>query len=736
MAGKTFEERLLAPVERAVQSCVAKIGGNGVEARFQVLEAAASRLGGFDLEAFQDAFKIRRAVPVVRLLEMARVVVESIETCGIPPALALSALARERLGSAQQKIDGAYHTDHRLAMRLAASVKEALVPGARVVDPACGAGILLAAVAIVACGPDRILAADWLSESVHASDMSPAALRGTLIALSSLTNDLGALRKMRSKWLVQDSLMAPAQIWRDLAPSGFDLVIGNPPWEKVKLSKHEFVRSNGGDRHYGQTFGTSDLLGYDTSRRAVSDRSGDLCARYKTLSEGEPDLYVAFTELMLGLTKPGGVGAILVPGGMIRSKGTEALRRHLLGRSQSLDVAVFDNKARFFAIDTRFKFLSVVYRTTAKTKGKGAAIRLTHAGWTDHGFEAERAVAIPRTVLEEVRPDLTVPEVRDGDEWGIFLKAQRSGVDASDVTNPWFARFCREVDMTHARGQFQKKPTKGSLAVVEGRMVQPHRFGAKSYVGGEGRAAIWSMNSPGSSQLKPQFWLAEEDLSPGALDRSRRLRAGFCDITGQTNERTMMASIIPPGVVCGNKVPTVLFPNDPREERLHLWVAIVNSLPFDWLMRRVVTTTVNYFLLESVRLPPLQPEALPARRLIEIAERLRAVDSSVASFENLWRIGHLRAEADVLVARAYGLTSDELLKMLSDFPLLDRGQPTIKREATSMVTRDLVMATWFGDREARGKSWAARVELARKVGAAPYVPGEMVSLATELRDAK
>lgn len=290
--------------------------------------------------------------------------------------------------------------------------------------------------------------------------------------------------------------------------------------------------------------------------------------------------------------------------------------------------------------------------------------------------------------------------------------------------------------MTHARGQFQKKAVKGSLAVVEGRMIQPHRFGAKSYLNGEGRAAIWAMNSPGSSQLKPQFWLLEKDLSPGARDRSKRLRAGFCDITGQTNERTMMASMIPPGVVCGNKVPTVLFPNDPREERLHLWVAIVNSLPFDWLMRRVVTTTVNYFLLESVRLPPLQPEALPGRRLIEIAERLRALDGSVASFENLWRIGRLRAEADVLVARAYGLTSDELLKMLSDFPLLDRGQPTIKREPGSMITRDLVMSTWFGDRDPRDASWAGRVELARKAGAAPYVPSEISGLAMELRDAK
>lgn len=66
----------------------------------------------------------------------------------------------------------------------------------------------------------------------------------------------------------------------------------------------------------------------------------------------------------------------------------------------------------------------------------------------------------------------------------------------------------------------------------------------------------------------------------------------------------MLAALIPAGVVCGNKVPTVCFPDDPTEDRLFLWLAIVNSIPFDWLLRRVLTTTINDFVLLSIALPP------------------------------------------------------------------------------------------------------------------------------------
>ena len=721
----TLENKLLRLPERRLDSAAAQAGWRRDELRLQVLEATAARIGGFDLAEFQQAFGFDPLMPATELMDMARGVVTDIEATGIPPALALSALARERLDEAEQRSSGAYHTDFRLALHLAGGVAEQLRPGMRVIDPACGAGMLLAAVSTVACGRDRVLANEWLRHSVHAADLSSAALRGTLLSLACLTSDLQALVAMRSRWLAQDSLLAPAASWEVLAPGGFDLVVANPPWEKVRLTRHEFSRAQGAERHYGASYDTRSLAGYEAAKDDRAAWARRLVQRYPTLSAGEPDLYVAFTELLLRLTRPGGWGALLVPAGLIRSKGTEALRRMLVAEARALSLTVLENRARHFPIDTRFKFLSVQFRRAEPGGRPLGTLELRHARGSDAGIEASGVVRLPLKNLAALRPDLTVPEVRSEAEWRLFRHMQTSGVDPTDPSSPWHPAFCREVDMTGDRRHFRREPDVGSLPVIEGRMVQPHRVGAKEYLSGEGRRARWGNLPPGESRIASQFWMPLRHMAPEACHRTSQVRAGFCDITGQTNERTMMAALIPPGAVCGNKVPTVLFPNDPSEERLLLWLAVVNSLPFDWLMRRVVTTTVNYFVLTSIRLPDLSSESLPGRRLIEVSRRLRQLDHVGGSSSGLlWQVAQLRAEADVLVATAYGCTGKDIRLVLDDFKLLDRGQPAIRGEAASTVTRDLVLSAWSRRKVNPSSINATRLDEAHRAGAVAYLSSE------------
>lgn len=722
---RTLEAKLLEAAEHFLQVACSRAIRSKDELRMQLLEAAASRIGGFDLAEFHSAAGTTPLWPQAELLQKARVIVEEIERTSIPPALALSALAREVLDEADQRTSGAYHTDFRLALHLAEGVADRLRPDAQVVDPACGAGMLLAAASVVACGHDRVLANEWLRNSVHAADLSSAALRGTLLSLASLTSDVPALVAMRARWRIGDSLLAPRAIWQALAPEGFDVVVANPPWEKVKLTRHEFSRSRGADRHYGASYNADMLAGYEAARDDRSLWAARLVASYPTLAQGEPDLYVAFTELLLGLTRPGGAGALLVPAGLIRSQGTEALRRMLFAASRSLSLTVMENRARHFAIDTRFKFLSVQFRRAQPNAPPLVAVELRHARATEDAIEPTRPVRLPLREVRVLRPDLTLPEVKNSDEWRLFRRMQERGVDPSDTSSPWHLEFCREVDMTRDRPNFRREPGNGTLPLVEGRMVQPHRLGAKEYLSGEGRRARWGNLQPGESRIAPQFWIHPGSLAPEARSRVCRLRAGFCDIVGQTNERTMMAALIPPGLASGNKVPTVLFPNDQSEERMLLWVGVVNSLPFDWLMRRIVTTTVNYFVLLSVRLPELATDSVPGRRLIDITRRLGELDRVGRASRNLfWKIAELRAEADALVARAYGCTDKHVRLIMNDFPLLDRGQPPLEGELSSTVTRDMLLCASSRRGGKPSPAAFARLEEAKRAGALPYVSSE------------
>ena len=93
----TVEAKRLAKTDAVIERAMGKSRSNPVELRFQLLEAAASRFGGFDLADYHSRFGVRTVKSAARLVDDARAIVQSIDESGIHPALALSALAREAL---------------------------------------------------------------------------------------------------------------------------------------------------------------------------------------------------------------------------------------------------------------------------------------------------------------------------------------------------------------------------------------------------------------------------------------------------------------------------------------------------------------------------------------------------------------------------------------------------------------------------------------------------------------
>lgn len=726
-APKTLEVQLLEPVKELLTKLASQARCHSFEFQLQLLEATASRLGCFSLDDYFKAFGIAPIVDCEWLDLAGKEIVLALAATPIHPSISLSVLARESLVKTVQRTSGAYHTDFRLAKYIAELGVCGLEDDARVLDPACGAGILLVAVSVTACGADRKKAADWLANNVYAADLSKTALRGARLALASLTDDIDAIISMWSHWRCHDSLLAPAQYWDELVPGGFELVVGNPPWEKIKLTRHEFMQAQGADRHYGSEYSKINKKHYHQEKRNITDYAQQLNDRYSLMGSGEPDLYMAFLQLFSRLIKPGGQISVLVPAGLIRSQGTGLLRKYLFENGRSLSFTVMENREKYFSIDTRFKFLAMSFIRSEKVNSqKRNPILLHHVISSNENIVQTGTTRIGRGTLMKIRPDLSIPEVRSRSEWRIFRSMASNGVDWSSKDSNWYPEIVREVDMTRERAHFLQKHRSDALPVVEGRMVQLHRFGAKAYESGTGRRAIWSKMPMGDSKIVPQFWIKKSSLGANILERCQSQRAGFCDIAGQTNERSMTAALIPAGVVCGNKVPTIIFPNDRSENRLLLWIGIVNTIPFDWLIRRVLTTTVNYFLLLSLPFPKIEPESLAGRRLADAVRKMSELDFSGTGFD-YWLMAKLRANADLSVLVAYGLGYEDLELMLRDFPLLDRGQPAIDGEDKSTITRDYLLLHAAKRFQRTTKDLEMRVAAAQQVGAQPYVPSELVA---------
>ena len=642
---------------------------------------------------------------------------QAAEDSVIPTSLALAGLGDSNIDPVIRRRQGRYFTDSRLALGLVASVRQQALGANSVLDPACGAGALLIA-ATLQLGANAARRAHFIRHVLWGVDRDARAVRAARAAVSSLTSDLDAVGKLSRRLLVADSLTAGRKWWADRSSGGFDLVVGNPPWEKLRVTRHEHALGIGHQRHYGDSYHESQI----DERMLWSDRRATVSYRERIAAEltlqgkGESDLHKMFIELSARLTSDSGTLAFLVPAGFIRNHSAGDLRQWLF-RHFDIDVLILDNRERYFAIDSRFKFIRLL--ATRKARGD-RAVRFGIA--CSENNSDGRKIETNFSELKNIQPDLALPEVRDRDDWELFIRLSYAHPDFRSIEAGWHPRFHREVDMTSDRPKF-KSVSNGSddLPVIEGRMVHQHRVLAKRYVTGRGRRAEWQAQFPYEAVLRPQWLITRQDLRAHTKARVDELRAGFCDITGQTNERTVLAALIPGGVVCGNKVPTIDFCCDAQA---CAWVGIANSFTFDWLARRLVTTTLNFFMLRSLPIPKWDAEDEGFGAIAEASRSLASLERQNGQ-SDLWDLARIRARIEVLSALLYDVSVSELDQMLRDFPQVDRSQPALPGETKSTVTRDSIVAS--------GARWATRFQLrqaksrviqAQSVGAIPFVPNE------------
>ncbi|VBQ94376.1 Type I restriction-modification system methyltransferase subunit [Burkholderia pseudomallei] len=215
------------------------------------------------------------------------------------------------------------------------------------------------------------------------------------------------------------------------------------------------------------------------------------------------------------------------------------------------------------------------------------------------------------------------------------------------------------------------------------------------------------------------------ELLDGWMDyRSPRWLMGWRDITNATNERTVIASVVPRAGV-GNSMPLMLFGLSSKRGILAALLGNLCSLTFDFVARhKVGGTHMNYFIYKQLPvLPPdrYTPAALDfiVPRVLELtytsyalkhwaddlaAYDLRPVAERGQPFAwNLERRARLRADLDACYARLYGLTRDELRYILDPTDVMGNDYPSetfrvLKnnemREFGEYRTQRLVLEAW------------------------------------------
>jgi len=142
---------------------------------------------------------------------------------------------------------------------------------------------------------------------------------------------------------------------------------------------------------------------------------------------------------------------------------------------------------------------------------------------------------------------------------------------------------------------------------------------------------------------RPRYWLdpldVEQTLGNGAWEGTK-YRLGFRDVAASTNERTLVASILP-RTWSGNTI-TVIRPYDSLRapdapnEKESLWLnALLGSFCLDFLIRQKVTNHISHFYLYTLPVPRTNGATLHDFFYPLVARALRLLSDNPL-FDELW----------------------------------------------------------------------------------------------------
>ncbi|MGO9059851.1 MAG: Eco57I restriction-modification methylase domain-containing protein, partial [Candidatus Binataceae bacterium] len=526
------------------------------------------------------------------------------------------------------------------------------------------------------------------------------------------------------------------------ARGGFDVVLGNPPWDTMSPDTKEFFSPYDGQVRFmspeDQKARIAELLtlpGVAEAWDAYCHRLYALANFFKesgrytlfaegNLGKGDFNVYRMFTELALKATRPHGRAAQLVPENLYNGANAAAIRRFLFDNCKLHELIAFENTRRvWFDIHTAAKFCLYVAEPGSETISFHAAFGINSKEKLA-ALSAGLSIEIPISLVEEFSPEaFAIAEVAHPSDISISRKLYaRLPKFGADIQGAAKREYMAEMHMGSDREDFGDDPE--GVPLYEGRMVDMFDHRAKMYVSGRGRSAVWQELPFGlpDKAIRPQWRIAESKIPDKLGTRWKECRIGICDVASPTNQRALVAALLPAGVICGHKVPTIQFL--PHDDRLMLlWLGIANSFSVDFIVRKKVALTMSYTLLDSLPLPRIW-SGTPLE--LEIAQRTLKLSATAAEMSAFWshaaqqlgidaksdhpcedpvRREKLRAELDVLVARDFfGLTPEEMRYLLDPADILgpDCGFETfgalkraeIRASGGAFTSRDLILKTW------------------------------------------
>ena len=374
--------------------------------------------------------------------------------------------------------------------------------------------------------------------------------------------------------------------------AGFDAVVGNPPWERIKLQENEFFAGRSeAIAHAPKASSRKALIAalpqadpalwtaYEAARDRAEQTQGFVhrSGFFPLMGRGDTNLYAVFAERALQIVCPTGRAGLLVPSGVATDDTTKAYFQELVRDKRLAALLDFENKDKVFEdVHAEFKF-SIVLVT-----GQSVPQETVQCGFFLHSMEdmqdPQRVFTLSPDDFKLFNPNtLTCPIFRRRRDAELTRKiyenvpilikdAEKIGTQFVPPVNPWGISFLRMLDMTNDSRLFRTatnlnaegfwlgennvytKGTEKYLPLYEGKMIHQydHRYANAVETETQTKSAQASEliedkeKADPNTEAEPRYWVPRDSVVPLVAQVPKAL----LEAHSTANKKAMMQAVM------------------------------------------------------------------------------------------------------------------------------------------------------------------------------------------------
>jgi hypothetical protein len=483
------------------------------------------------------------------------------------------------------------------------------------------------------------------------------------------------------------------------------VVLGNPPWDALRLLEKEFFATTRPDIAAAPTSSERKALisllavedpplyfSFEKEARRFEGTNALAVhtSRYPLCGVGRVNLFALFAELARQLLGPRGRSGQILPSGIVSDDSTKLYFQRIVETGQLVSFYDFENRDGVFsAVHRSFKFGLL---TLANPSQPARSIDFVFfASQASQLSDSARHLRLSREDIAVLNPATkTCPIFRTRRDAELTLRTYQKMPVLTSAN--WGAVPTFPLDKGRASASFVTAKRPGYAPLYEGKYFHQYNHRWSTYSSGiESEVDVSDVDlADPHVLLQPRYWFPAN----AATDRfskkwGRPWALVWRDIARSTDERTMIATIIPSLAVA--HTATLLFVAPEFVPSIHCLVANLNSMAFDFVTRQKVGGIhLSAFILEQLPVvPQSEYSQVLAGDVASLSEWIRprflelthtawdmeafASDIGYAGPPFRWdpeRRAILRAELDAAFFHLYGLDADDTAYILDTFPVL------------------------------------------------------------------